>query len=102
MTFLSEPADSVSVRAKYDADLASYNFVMNLTHVWAHLPDAHTKLMELLALVGSPFSLRERGILIAATASTIGDSYCSYAELATLAPPEVAELVTWGRPLEGS
>jgi alkylhydroperoxidase family enzyme len=79
MTFLSEPAETPEVRAKYDADLASYGFVMNLSHVWAHLPQAHTGIADLLGLVGSTFSVRERGILVTATASTIGDSYCSWA-----------------------
>jgi alkylhydroperoxidase family enzyme len=79
MTFLNEPADSAEVRARYDADRASYGFVMNLSHVWAQLPQAHTGLTDLLGLVGSTFSMRERGILVTATASTIGDSYCSWA-----------------------
>lgn len=78
-SFLHEPAESTAVRARYDADLASDGFVMNLSHVWAHLPEAHTRLFELLGLVASGFSLRERGILVTATASTIGDSYCSWA-----------------------
>lgn len=79
VSFLTEPPPSPEVQAKYDADLASYGFVMNLSHVWAHVPDAHTRLFELLGLVGSTFSFRERAILVTATASTIGDSYCSYA-----------------------
>jgi len=79
MTFLSEPPPSSDVQARYDADRASYGFVMNLSHVWAHQPEAHTRLFELLGVVGSAFSFRERGILITAAASTIGDSYCSLA-----------------------
>lgn len=79
VSFLADPAPSPDVQAKYDADLASYGFVMNLSHVWAHVPEAHTRLFELLSVVGSPFSFRERAILVTATASTIGDSYCSYA-----------------------
>ena len=99
MAFLSEPPETPEVRAKYDADLASYGFVMNLMHVWAHLPEAHTRLFELLGLVGSPFSLRERGILVAATASTIGDSYCSWAwgwKLSEAADAEIAAGVLTG------
>ena len=99
MTFLSEPADSAAVRAKYDDDLASYGFVMNLSHVWAHLPEAHTGLVDLLGLVGESFSLRERGILVTATASAIGDSYCSYAwgwKLSAAADPDVAAGVLGG------
>src|SRR5215213_3852867 len=79
MTFLSEPADTPDARARYDADLAAYGFVMNLSHLWAHLPEAHTRLFGLLGFVGSAFSLRERGILVTATAATVGDSYCSWA-----------------------
>ena len=63
----------------YDSDRARYGFVMNLTHGWAHLPESHAGLMQLLDLVGSAFSPREKGILVTATASTIGDSYCSWA-----------------------
>jgi alkylhydroperoxidase family enzyme len=99
MTFLSEPTPSDEVRAKYDADLESYGFVMNLSHVWAHLPDAHTRLMDLLGVVGSAFSQRERGILVTATASTIGDSYCSWAwgwKLAAAADAGVATGVLAG------
>jgi uncharacterized peroxidase-related enzyme len=99
MTFLSEPAVSADVQAKYDADLTSYGFVMNLSHVWAHLPDAHTQLMDLLGLLGSAFSMRERGILVTATASTIGDSYCSWAwgwKLSAAADAEVAAGVLSG------
>jgi alkylhydroperoxidase family enzyme len=79
MSFLVDPPLSPEVQAKYDADLAANGFVMNLSHVWGHLPDAHTRLFELLGEVGSTFSFRERGIMITALASTIGDSYCSYA-----------------------
>jgi len=99
MAFLSEPPASAGVQARYDADLASYGFVMNLSHVWAHLPEAHTRLFELLGLVGSVFSMRERGILVAATASTIGDSYCSWAwgwKLTEAADAEVAAGVLAG------
>jgi len=79
VTFLSEPAPSEAVQATYDADRAAYGFVMNLSHLWAHQPEAHTRLFELLGVVGSAFSFRERGILVTATASTIGCSYCSLA-----------------------
>ena len=79
MTFLSEPAPSPAVQARYDADLATHGFVMNLSHLWAHEPEAHVRLFELLGELGSAFSFRERGILVTAAASTIGDSYCSLA-----------------------
>ena len=55
--------------------------------------------MDLLGLVGSAFSVRERGILVTATASTIGDSYCSWAwgwKLSAAADAEVAAGVLSG------
>jgi uncharacterized peroxidase-related enzyme len=79
MSFLSEPAPDAEVQAMYDDDLATYGFVMNLSHVWAHQPESHSRLFDLIGLVGSAFSPREKGILVTATASTIGDSYCSWA-----------------------
>ncbi len=79
MTFLREPAPSDEVEARYGADRAAYGFVMNLSRLWAHQPEAHTRLFELLGLVGAGFSFRERGILVTAAAATIGDSYCSHA-----------------------
>ena len=79
MSFLSEPAPDAEVQAMYDEDQATYGFVMNLTHVWGHLPESHRRLFDLIGLVGSAFSPREKGILVTATASTIGDSYCSWA-----------------------
>lgn len=79
MSFLAEPADTPELRAKYDADLASYGFVMNLMRVWGHVPAAHTAISELLGVLGEPFDMRTKGILVTATASTIEDSYCSLA-----------------------
>jgi len=79
VTFLSEPAPSSEVQAMYDDDQATYGFVMNLSHLWAHLPESHSRLFELIGLVGAGFSPREKGILVTATASTLGDSYCSWA-----------------------
>lgn len=79
MSFLSEPEPSPEVEAKYDADRTAYGFVMNLSHLWAHQPEAHTRLFELLGVVGGDLSFRERGVLVTAAASTIGDAYCSLA-----------------------
>lgn len=79
MTFLSEPEPSPDVEARYAADRAAYGFVMDLSHLWAHQPEAHTRLFELLGVVGGELSFRERGVLTTAAAATIGDSYCSLA-----------------------
>ena len=87
---VSEPA-----RAIFDNDISEMGFVMNVSRLWAHRPEAMTALFELMHLVTSarPFTDRERGILITACASSFGDSYCSLAwgtKLAGLAGAQLA------------
>ena len=101
MTFLEAPPASPGVQRLYDGDLADRGFVMNLSTVWAHDPEARLALVELLDGVArrGGLSMRERGILISACASTLGDSYCSLAwgaRLAEEAGPDVAAAVLTG------
>jgi|SRR6478735_4295822 len=81
MTFLAEPPLTPRIQALYDADEASNGYVMNLNRAWAHQPDTHDALFDLMGAVAREggLSMRERGILVTAVASTIGDSYCSIA-----------------------
>ncbi|MGB0101001.1 MAG: hypothetical protein WBP61_12050 [Nocardioides sp.] len=101
MTFLGEPPTTPRVQELYDADVAAYGYVMDLNRAWAHQPDAHDALFDLLgsvALAGE-LSMRERGVLVTACASTIGDSYCSLAwgaKLAAETDPSVAAAVLTG------
>ncbi|MVQ49528.1 hypothetical protein GON03_10085 [Nocardioides sp. MAH-18] len=87
MTFLAEPPITPRIQALYDADVASYGYVMNLNRAWAHHPDAHDALFDLIGAVAREggLSMRERGILVTACASAMGDSYCSLAWGAKLA-----------------
>jgi uncharacterized peroxidase-related enzyme len=87
MTFLAEPDPTPRVQALYDADVQDHGYVMNLSHAWAHNPDAHDRFFALIADVARTggLSMRERGILVTACASTLGDSYCSLAWGAKLA-----------------
>jgi uncharacterized peroxidase-related enzyme len=80
-TFLNEPSSTPAARAMYEEDLADDGFVWNLTRLWAHQPDVHRRLYDLLgdAFARSGLAYRQRAILISATASTLGDSYCSLA-----------------------
>jgi uncharacterized peroxidase-related enzyme len=96
--FLSEPETTPEIQAAYDSDVTDHGYVMNLSRVWAHAPAAHDKLFGLVAdaVELGGLSFRQRGILITAMASTIGDSYCSLAwgnRLATVAGAEVAGAV---------
>jgi uncharacterized peroxidase-related enzyme len=86
---------SAAAKAIFDEDISELGFVMNVSRLWAHGPEAVIALFELMHVVTSsrPFTGRERGILITACASAFGDSYCSLAwgtKLARLAGPELA------------
>jgi alkylhydroperoxidase family enzyme len=52
-----------------------------VTRLWAYQPDTVNALFALMsqAFKASGLSFRQRGILVAAAASTLGDSYCSLA-----------------------
>jgi uncharacterized peroxidase-related enzyme len=80
-SFLQEPPESPQVRALYDEDLADCGYVCNVTRLWAHQPDTLRGLFELMSGAFKPSGLtfRQRGILVAAAASALGDSYCSLA-----------------------
>jgi SAM-dependent methyltransferase/alkylhydroperoxidase family enzyme len=92
--FLAEAAPSADVQRLYDEDREELGYVMNASRVWAHLPGAQGGLFELLkdAVGAGSLTFRQRGILVAACASTLGDSYCSLAWGAKLAGDAGAEL----------
>ncbi len=79
--FLAAPGQSAEVRRLYDDDAADLGYVMNASRLWAHLPVEHRGLFELIgaATHAAGLSVRERGILVTAMASTLGDSYCALA-----------------------
>ena len=79
--FLQTPPDSESAERMFDEDVEDYGFVMNSSRLWAYAPEVCERFFDLLGSVtklGS-LSLRQRGILVTATASTLGDAYCSLA-----------------------
>jgi SAM-dependent methyltransferase/alkylhydroperoxidase family enzyme len=79
--FLQIPKVSEAAQRMFDEDVEDYGFVMNASRLWAYAPEVCERLFDLLGSVtklGS-LSLRQRGILVTATASTRGDSYCSLA-----------------------
>jgi uncharacterized peroxidase-related enzyme len=80
-SFLDEPSITPEAQAMYDQDIADDGFVWNVTHLWAHQPATMDRLFELMseALKPSGIGLRQRGVLVTAAASTLGDSYCSLA-----------------------
>lgn len=86
--FLAEPKTlSDAGRALLDGDLEELGFVMNLSLLWAHAPELQGGLRGLFDEAAGIASLtfRQRGVLITAMASTLGDPYCSLAWGARLA-----------------
>jgi alkylhydroperoxidase family enzyme len=76
-------------------------YVMTGSRVWAHAPELHDDLFALLdrAAQRAGLGVRERGILVTACASTLGDSYCSMAwgyKLASVAGADLAADVLRG------
>jgi SAM-dependent methyltransferase/alkylhydroperoxidase family enzyme len=85
--FLEMPAHSPGAQHLYDDDLEEHGFVMNVSRLWSYAPQAVEDLFGILstfARLGS-LSIRQRAILVAAAASTLGDAYCSLAWGARLA-----------------
>jgi len=80
-SFLEEPALTPEAQAHYDEDLAEGGYVWNVSRLWAHQPDTLNQLFALMSQAFKPSELgfRQRGILVTATASALGDSYCSLA-----------------------
>ena len=80
-SFLGDPPASPQVQALYDEDLADGGYVSNGSRLWAHQPGTMTGLFELMSAAFRPSGLtfRQRGILVSAAASALGDSYCSLA-----------------------
>jgi uncharacterized peroxidase-related enzyme len=80
-SFLSEPPPSPDAQALYDEDLADDGYVWNVSRLWAHQPGTVKALFELMSQAFRPSGLtfRQRGILVTAAASSLGDSYCSLA-----------------------
>ncbi len=79
--FLEMPDVSDAARRIFDEDVEEHGFIMNASRLWSYAPEVHEGLFDLLGAVtrlGS-LSVRQRGILIAAAASTLGDAYCSLA-----------------------
>jgi len=79
--FLGVPEPTAEAQRLFDDDVAELGYVMNTSRLWAYQPATLNGLFDLLREIISAqgLTLRQRGILVAACASTIGDSYCSLA-----------------------
>lgn len=84
---LSDPVLTAEGQTLFDDDMEQDGFVMNASRLWAYQPTTMTGLFDLLGDTTSAggLSMRQRGVLVTATASTLRDSYCSLAWGARLA-----------------
>jgi uncharacterized peroxidase-related enzyme len=99
--FLELPSITSEAQALFDEDVAEDGYVMNVTRLWSYNAPLVTSLFELMgqALADQHLSFRQRGILVAACASTLGDSYCALAwgsKLAGVSEPDLAAAVIRG------
>ena len=85
--FISPPGRSDAAERLYQESEKSEGFVMNLTRAWAWRPAVFHGFAQLRSQLMQDTSLtkRELAVLVCATASQLGDSYCCLA---------------WGRTLE--
>ncbi|MEJ7772074.1 MAG: hypothetical protein WKF51_09245 [Geodermatophilaceae bacterium] len=77
--FLGVPEFSLQGQRLFDDDIAEVGYVMNASRLWAYQPGTLNGLFDLMrdATAEHELDVRQRGILVAACASTLGDSYCS-------------------------
>jgi len=99
--FLQVPETSPPVQRLYDEDVEDLGYVMNASRLWAHQPEALGALFDVMrqAIAAASLTFRERGVLVCATASALGDAYCSLAwggKLASVAGAGVAAGVLQG------
>lgn len=100
--FLSPPSPTEATSALFARDVAEDGYVGNLTRLWAWRPDVHDAFAKLRAMLASKssFSMRERAIVVCATAAALGDSYCALAwgtRLASEVDPATAAAVLKGK-----
>jgi SAM-dependent methyltransferase len=100
-SFLAEPRPSEEVQALYDGDIEDDGYIMNNSKVWGHWPTAQDQLFSLMGktVFTAGLTFKQRGVLVSACASTMGDSYCALAwgsKLASVASAEIAVGVLQG------
>ncbi|HMK64141.1 MAG TPA: hypothetical protein VK386_11010, partial [Acidimicrobiales bacterium] len=99
--FLRPPPPTPAAQQLLEADVSGVGYATNVSRLWAQLPAALNGLAELMgrATRASSLSSGQRAVLVAATASALGDSYCSMAwgkKLAAATSPDVAAGVLRG------
>jgi uncharacterized peroxidase-related enzyme len=91
--FLAEHVPDAEAQRIFDEDVAELGYVMNVSRLWAYQPATLNHLFDLMGetYATEELSFRQRGILVIACASTLGDAYCSLAWGTKLASKSDAE-----------
>ena len=85
--FLQLPPETPEYEALQQIDKEQVGFVMNSSHLWGWQPNTAQEFFALLGKITKDLlSFREIGLIVIATSSTIGDSYCSTAWATKLTP----------------
>ena len=98
---LTDPPETTEVRELYAGELANDGYVWNVSRLWCWRPDLYEGFAGLRTQLteGSSLSDRECAVLVVATATALGDSYCAFAwgkKLTPLADDEAAARVVTG------
>lgn len=99
--FLTVPPTTRERQHLYDNDVHEVGYVMNLSLLWAQLPDAKVtwESLLMLAVETAGLTFRQRALLVSACAATLGDAYCSLAwgnRLVGASDPALAAAVVIG------
>lgn len=80
-SFLAPTPPSPGAERLRQEDVDELGFVKNASRLWGRMPGTLDGLFGLLGqcVKAGRLDLRTRGILVTATASTLGDAYCSFA-----------------------
>jgi uncharacterized peroxidase-related enzyme len=100
---LNEPPATDAAQARYAVDHDADGYVWNVTRLWCWRPDIYSRFADLRNALTDESALteRDRAILVLATVSELGDSYCAFAwapRLATLSDDETVAAVINGDP----
>jgi len=79
--FIARPADSAETANVYQSSIDAQGYVTNLSRAWAWRPDVFHGFVALRnqLMSESHLSKRDFAVMVCATASELGDSYCSLA-----------------------
>jgi uncharacterized peroxidase-related enzyme len=100
--FVDEPEMTEALRARTEAVKSAEGFFMRWVRLWGWIPEVEELFRQARMKLDATTTLspRERAVIVCATVSGVGDSYCSLAwgrRLAKLSEPTIpAELIKTG------